>query len=65
METTTERNVVKEFYVETTIKFTGTIQAESEAEAEKIGYYYDNLEYECVDRIDVELITDYEDEDEE
>lgn len=54
-----------QFYVETLIKFCGTIEADSEAEAEEIGYYYDNLEYECVDSVDVQEIEEIDDENEE
>ena len=55
---------MKEFYVETLVRFTGTIQAETEAEAEQLGYYMENLNYDSVESTDVELVTDY-DEDED
>lgn len=53
---------MKEFYVETLVRFSGTIQAETEAEAEELGYYMHNLNYESVESIDIELVTDYEEE---
>ena len=52
-----------QYYVETLIKFVGTVEADSQAEAEEIGYYYDNLEYESVNEVSVEEIEDDEDED--
>ncbi len=53
------------YYVESTIKFSGYVEADSAKEAEEIGWYYDNLEYECVDDISVELQDDELDEDED
>lgn len=52
-----------EFYVETTIKFSGTIEAENLDEALEIGYYYDNLNYDCVVDVEAEQISEDEDED--
>jgi hypothetical protein len=60
-----ERNSLKEFYVETLVRFSGTIQADSEAEAEQLGYYMDNLNYDSVESIDIELVTDYDEEEED
>jgi hypothetical protein len=51
-----------QYYVESLVRFTGTIEADSQAEAEEIGYYYDNLEYDSVVEVDVEEIEDDEDE---
>ena len=56
---------MKEFYVETLVRFTGTIQAETEAEAEELGYYMDNLNYESVESVDIELVADYEEDEDE
>lgn len=56
---------MKEFYVETLVRFTGTIQAETEAEAEELGYYMENLNYESVESVEIELVNDYEEEDED
>jgi hypothetical protein len=41
------------YYVESVINFAGWIEADSKEEAEEKGYYYDNLEYECVDSVTV------------
>jgi hypothetical protein len=60
-----ERTLMKEFYVETLVRFTGTIEAETEAEAEELGYYMDNLNYESVESVEIELVNDYEEEDED
>ena len=55
-----------QYYVKTLVTFTGTIEADSQAEAEEIGYYYDNLEYDGVYEVEVEEIDDEEeDEDDE
>jgi len=45
------------YYVESTIRFTGYVEADSQEEAEEKGWYYDNLEYDCVDDLKVELET--------
>ena len=50
-----------QFYVKTMVIFEGTIEADSEAEAEEIGYYYDNLNYDGVYSVEVEEIDDEED----
>ena len=39
------------YYVTSTIEFAGFIEADSKEEAEEKGYYYDNLEYVCVDEV--------------
>ena len=52
-----------QYYVKTLVTFTGTIEADSQAEAEEIGYYYDNLEYDGVYEVEVEEIEEDEDED--
>jgi len=41
------------YYVESVVNFAGWIDADSEAEAEEIGYYYDKLEYVSVDSVEV------------
>jgi len=51
-----------QFYVENLVRFVGTVEADSQAEAENIGYYYDNLEYDSVVEVDVEEIEGDEDE---
>jgi hypothetical protein len=53
-----------QFYVKTTVTFTGTVEADSEEEAQEIGYYYDNLFYDGVYDVEVEEIESDEDEDE-
>ena len=53
-----------QYYVKTLVTFTGTIEADSQAEAEEKGYYYDNLEYDGVYEVEVEEIEEDEDEDE-
>jgi hypothetical protein len=52
-----------QYYVKTMVIFTGTVEADSQAEAEEIGYYYDNLEYDGVYEVEVEEIEEDEDED--
>jgi hypothetical protein len=56
---------MNQYYVESLVKFSGTIEANSQAEAEEIGYYYDNLQYDGVDSVDAELVYESEDEDED
>ena len=51
-----------QFYVESLVKFVGTVEADSQAEAEEIGYYYDNLEYDGVYEVEVEEIEEDEDD---
>ena len=41
------------YYVESLVRFSGWIDADTEAEAEEKGYYYDNLEYESVYEVEV------------
>lgn len=56
---------MNQYYVETLIRFSGTIEAESQEEAEQLGYYMENLQYDSVDSVDAELIYEEGDEDEE
>jgi hypothetical protein len=56
---------VNQYYVETIIRFSGTIEAETLAEAEELGYYMENLQYDSVDSVDAELVYEEGDEDEE
>lgn len=56
---------MNQYYVETIVKFSGTIEAESQEEAEQLGYYMDNLQYDSVDSVDAELVYEEGDEDEE
>ena len=51
-----------QFYVKTLVTFTGTVEADSEAEAQEIGYYYDNLNYDGVYDVEVEEIESDEDD---
>ena len=53
-----------QYYVKTLVTFTGTIEADSEAEAEEIGYHYDNLNYDGVYEVEVEEIEEDEEDDE-
>jgi hypothetical protein len=62
IELPNERNQMAQFYVENLVRFVGTVEADSQAEAESIGYYYDNLEYDSVVEVDVEEIEEDEDE---
>jgi hypothetical protein len=41
------------YFVESVINFGGYVEADSKAEAEEKGYYYDNLEYVSVDSVEV------------
>jgi hypothetical protein len=53
------------YYVKTTVTFAGYIEADSEEQAQEIGYYYDNLYYDGVYDVEVEeQESDEEDEDE-
>jgi hypothetical protein len=56
---------MKQYYVETLVRFSGTIEADSQEEAEELGYYMENLQYESVDSVDCELIFDDDEEEEE
>lgn len=56
---------MNQYYVETTVKFSGTIEANSQEEAEQLGYYMDNLQYDSVEAVDAELVYEAGDEDEE
>lgn len=51
-----------QFYVESLVKFVGTVEADSQEQAEEIGYYYDNLEYDGVYEVEVEEIEEDEDD---
>lgn len=51
-----------QYYVENLVKFSGMIEADSESEAEELGYYYDNLEYDSVYEVTVEEQEDDEDD---
>jgi starvation-inducible outer membrane lipoprotein len=53
-----------QYYVKTLVTFTGTIEADSEAEAEEIGYHYDNLNYDGVYEVEVEEIEEDEEDNE-
>ena len=54
---------MNQYYVETIVKFSGTIEAESQEEAEQLGYYMDNLQYDSVESVDAELVYEADDED--
>lgn len=56
---------MNQYYVETLVKFSGTIEANSQEEAEQLGYYMDNLQYDSVDSVDAECVYEEGDEDEE
>jgi hypothetical protein len=56
---------VNQYYVETIIRFSGTIEAETLAEAEELGYYMENLQYDSVESVDAELVYEAGDDDEE
>lgn len=56
---------MNQYYVETLVKFSGTIEANSQEEAEQLGYYMENLQYDSVDSVDAELVYEAGDEDEE
>jgi hypothetical protein len=49
-----ERYEMATYYVKTMVTFTGYVEADSQAEAEEIGYYYDNLNYDGVYEVEVE-----------
>ena len=51
-----------QYYVENLVKFSGMIEADSQSEAEELGYYYDNLEYDSVYEVTVEEQEDDEDD---
>jgi len=56
---------VNQYYVETLIRFSGTIEAETLAEAEELGYYMENLQYDSVESVYAELVYEEGDDDEE
>jgi hypothetical protein len=47
---------VATFEVTTLVRFSGQIEADSQAEAEELGYYYDNLNYDSVYEVEVEEV---------
>lgn len=52
------------YYVKTIVEFSNEVEADSEAEAEAIGWKWeDELHYDGVYSIDVELISEEEEED--
>ncbi len=51
------------YYVKTMVTIPGYVEADSDAEAEEIGWYYDNLNYDGV--YDVEVEEQESDEDDE
>lgn len=55
---------MNQYYVETVVRYTGTIEANSKEEAEELGYYYlDNgLQYESVEYVDAECIVEGSDD---
>lgn len=53
------------YYVEMTVSFSGEIEADSEAEAERLAIYDDTVFYDGVDDISVEEIEEEEEEEEE
>ena len=54
------------FYVKTIVEYSGEVYADSEAEAEEIGWKFDDeLGYDGVYSIEVEQMDDEEDEDED
>lgn len=56
---------MNQYYVETLIRFSGTVEAETLAEAEELGYYMENLQYDSVEIVDAELVYEAGDEDED
>lgn len=56
---------MNQYYVESIVKFSGTIEANSKEEAEELGYYMENLQYDGVDSVDAELVYESEDEEED
>ena len=56
---------MNQYYVESLVKFSGTIEAESQEEAEQLGYYMDNLQYDSVESVDAECVYEEGDDDEE
>jgi hypothetical protein len=57
---------VATYYVKTIVEFSAEVEADSEAEAEEIGWKWeDELHYDGVYSIDVELLDDEEDEEDE
>lgn len=56
---------MNQYYVETLVKFSGTIEANSQEEAEQLGYFMDNLQYDSVESVDAECVYEEGDEDED
>ena len=53
------------YYVKTIVEYSGEVEADSEAEAEAMGWKFDDeLQYDGVYSIDVELLEEDEEEDE-
>jgi hypothetical protein len=59
-----ERYKMATYYVKTMVTFTGYVEADSEAEAEEQGWYYDNLNYDGVYDVEVEEQESEEEDDE-
>lgn len=51
-----------QYYVESVVRFSGMVEADSQSEAEHLGYYMENLNYESVESVDAELQDENEDE---
>ena len=56
---------MNQYYVETLIRFSGTIEAETLAEAEELGYYMENLQYDSVESVYAELVYEEDEDDTE
>jgi hypothetical protein len=56
---------MNQYYVETLVKFSGTIEANSQEEAEQLGYYMENLQYDSVESVDADCVYEEGDEDED
>lgn len=56
---------MNQYYVETLVRFSGTVEAETLAEAEELGYYMENLQYDSVETVYAELVYEEGDDDEE
>lgn len=55
---------MNQYYVEAMIKFSGTIEANSQEEAEELGYYMENLQYDSVYSVDADLVYEADEEEE-
>lgn len=56
---------MNQYYVETLIRFSGTIEAESQEEAEQLGYYMENLQYDSVESVYAECVYEEGEEEED